>query len=410
MEPGPKPQEPTMTTRTAVNATHPAENPLRLGVGLPGRIAVAWTAAGGFLVGGFLVAAMTLAGKLSGSALLLTSGGLFLIGAAAGFLHGATLGFFGRPDGMTTREALGKLGLAAMYAIPATALGLVVAGWIGMTAVVVYLGRTLPWIIVAAGWLIGAGVVGYATVQGWRGLRNAYARWPQRRLGTALVTAAFAALLVIFLAERPELWGIQMRVTEVGAFLLAGLATIWIAGPMVTLALHAIDQIPAAATGRAAPTTAYVAGSAVIGLAVGALLGLLALPFYLAPLKVAAPVAATAGPLGTMAIAASQALLSEVVLRLFLVSAVAWVLLRTYRVAPLGAAVAAVLAGAVAQMVLYLPAIVGIGFPTLLTTMGFVTLVVLLPALAFGALYWTRGFGTAIVAHATAMVLVALLA
>jgi hypothetical protein len=398
-----------MSATTQVQTQSPANSVLRMGIGLPGRIAVGWTAAGGFLVGGFLVAAMTMAGKLSAMGLLVTASGLFVVGAVLGFIHGATLGFFGRPEGMTRKDAASALGLAAVYALPVMAIGLVVSGWIAMTVVAQYAGRTAPWVMVGIAWAIGAGIVAYAAVKSWQGLKNAYARWPQRRLGTALVAASFAALLVVFLAERPELWGMQMRVTETGAFILAAFATLWIAGPAVTVALRLIDQIPLARTGRAAPSALQTAGSAATGLAVGVVLGLMALPFYGAPLKVAVPVAA-AGSLGTLAVALSQAMITETLLRLFLVTVVAWVMLRAYRVPASGAVLAAVLVGAVAQLVLYLPAIFGIGFPTLATAFGFVGLVVLLPALAFGALYWTRGFGTALVAHATAVALVAFLA
>jgi hypothetical protein len=399
-----------MTTTTQYQAQIPMEQPLRMGIGLPGRIAVGWTAAGGFLVGGFLVAAMTLAGKLSAMGLLATASGLFVIGAVLGFVHGAALGFFGRPAGMTRREAAGAIGMGAVYALPTTALGLVVSGWIAMTLIAQYTGRLAAWAMVGLAWAIGIGIVAYAVVKGWQGLRNAYARWPQRRLGTALVAASFAALLVTFLAERPELWGLQLRVTEPGAFVLAALATVWIAGPAVTLALRMIDGLQAARIGRVAPTAAQTAISAASGLGVGLVLGLLALPFYGAPLMVAAPAAAAAGPLGGLAIGLSQAMITETLLRLFLVTVVAWVLLRTYRVPVSGAALAAVLVAAVVQVILYLPAIVGIGFPSLLSAFGFVGLVVLLPALAFGALYWTRGFGTAVLAHATAVIMVVLLA
>ncbi|HKJ92273.1 MAG TPA: hypothetical protein VJ957_03845, partial [Longimicrobiales bacterium] len=48
---------------------------LARGVGRAGKIAISWSVAGGLLLGGFLVAGMTLAGRLSGNALLLTSSG-----------------------------------------------------------------------------------------------------------------------------------------------------------------------------------------------------------------------------------------------------------------------------------------------------------------------------------------------
>jgi hypothetical protein len=50
-----------------------------------------------------------------------------------------------------------------------------------------------------------------------------------------------------------------------------------------------------------------------------------------------------------------------------------------------------------------------IGFPGPLGALGFVLLTVLLPALAFGTLYWLRGLGTALVADATAVTAMALM-
>jgi hypothetical protein len=382
---------------------------LRRDMGLPGRVAVSWTAAGGFLLGGFLIAAMTLSGQMSGSGLLLTSSGLFLIGAALGFAHGAALGFFGRPGGTTAREAAGSLTLAAIYTIPVLAVGVVTAGWIAMTVVSLYAGSWIAIGLSGLAWAAGAAVVVSAGVQGWKALGNAYARWPERRLGTLLVAATFAALLVTFVADRPVLWGMQLRVTELGAVLLAAFATLWIGGPVVTVALHAVHGVPRLreATERArAPRFATSLG---LGLLVGAVLGLVALPFFGAPLMVTAP-AAAAGVLGTLALVAGRALIDEVLLRLFLVSGTAWLLLRWKRVGAGEAAVAAVAVAAVVQVALYLPWVAGIGFPTVAAAAAFVLLVVLLPALAFGTLYWTRGFGAALMAHATAIAMVALLA
>jgi hypothetical protein len=377
--------------------------------GLPGWIAITWTAAGGFLLGGFLVAAMTLAGKLSGSGLLLMSGGLFMVGALLGYVHGAALGFFGRPEGMTGRQAVSALLLAAIYAVPTMAIGVVVSGWISMTVVSLYTGKLAPLALTGVAWLIGAVLVAAAVARGWTGLRNAYARWPERRMGTLLVAGSFAALLITFVAERPVLWGVQLRVTEVGAVLLAVFATIWLAGPIVTLALHAVHQVQWLRETNIEAGKRQVLGTVGLGLVVGLVLGMLALPFFTSPLRVAVP-AVTTGVLGTVAISMSRALIDEVLLRLFLVSATAWLILRWRDVRPAEAATAAVLVGALVQFVLYLPWVFGIGFPSIVTATAFVLLVVIVPALAIGALYWKRGFGAALLAHATAIAMVALVA
>jgi hypothetical protein len=397
-----------MTNIAHAEAPHGAVT-LPRDIGLPGWVAVSWTAAGGFLIGGFLVAAMTLTGQMSGSGLLMTSSGLFLVGGLLGFIHGAMLGFFGRPADMPASRAVSALILAGIYALPTLAIGVVLSGWIAMTVVSLYAGGMVAIALSGLAWVLGSVVVLTAAVNGRRALVNAYARWPERRMGTMLVAASFAALMATFLAERPVLWGIQLRVTEVGAVLLAVFGAIWIAGPLVTLALRASQQIPRLRDAVEAPGARQVVTSIGLGLVVGLVLGLLALPFFNAPLRVAVPGVA-AGMAGTAVISISRALIDEVLLRLFLVSASAWLILRWRNVRPVEAAAASVLVGALVQFIVYLPWVFGIGFPTIVSATAFVLLVVVLPALAFGALYWMRGFGTALVAHATAILMIGLMA
>jgi hypothetical protein len=369
--------------------------------GLTGRVIVTWSVAGGLLVGGFLVAGMTLAGRLSANALLTTAGVLYTMGALIGFAHGAALGFFGRPAVQTAKQALGKIGMAAMYAVPALILGFLAAGWIAMTAMALYLERALPLVGVGLGWLVGVVMVVLAAASGFEALRNAYARWEDRRLGTALVAATFTALLVLLLADRPELWGTRLRVTEIGAILLAAVGAFWVAGPVVTLALHLVRRMPSARTlgfGRAPRTYVSIA----IGLGAGLALGLLALPFH----KAAFTTAAAVGPMGSVVHVLSRALVDEVLLRLFLVTGVVWMLVRWNATSAPKAALVAVLLAALVQAVLYLPGVNGIGFPTFGASAGFMAMTVVLPALAFGAIFWKRGFATALLAHATALLAV----
>lgn len=395
-----------MTTMTMTRGTGRDEAVLPRDTGLAGRVLVTWTVAGGVMVGGFLVAGMTLAGRLSGNALLMTAGALYVVGAFLGFAHGAVLGYLGRPADVTGREALARLGLGAVYAIPAATLGFLVAGWIAMTMVAQYLGRTLPLVGAGAGWVAGAVLVVLAAVNGLRALRNAYARWPERRPGTVMVAATFAALLVLFLADRPELWGTRLRVTEVGAVLLAALGAFWIAGPVVTLALYLRRRLPVRgmATGLE-PAPRALAGIA-MGLAAGVLLGVLAVPFKQAAFATGV---AAAGPAGGVVLLVSRALVDEVLLRLFAVTGVVWLLLRWQRPTPTRAAVWAIAAAAVLQVALYMPGVAAIGFPTATAAAGYVMATVALPAVVFGVLFWRRGFTTALAAHAAALFAIALI-
>lgn len=364
------------------------------GVGLPGKVAVAWSAAGGILVGGFLVAAMTLTGQLSGHALLLTSTGLFVVGAVLGFIHGAVLGWMGRPKHADRKSVLGGLALAAAYAIPALLVSWLIAGWIGMTSVALYAGKTAPLIGAGIAWLVGLGLVALAGEHGYKALRNAYSGWSNARVATLIVAALLGGLLAVFLADQPRIWGLELRFTPVGAVLLALAATLWLAGPMVTVSLGLLDRLP---TPR--PATAFGGkGNAIvsisIALVVGVLMALIAMPFYGA--------ASGVHPTGIVA-ALSTALLDEVLLRLFLMTGVAWLLLREFQVSAGRAAALAIGVTALVQGLIYLPGVLQIGFPSPVMALGFLTVTALVPAIAFGWLFWKRGFGTALVAHATAL-------
>jgi hypothetical protein len=345
---------------------------------------------------------MTLAGRLSGNALLMTAGALYVLGALLGFAHGAVLGFLGRPQEMTWRDAVGRLGLAALYAIPAVTVGFIAAGWIAMTSVALYLDRPLPLVGAAIGWLVGAALVAAAARYGVRALGNAYARWPERRLGTVLTAATFGALLVLLLADRPMLWGLPLRVTDVGAVLLAAVGAFWIGGPAVTLALYLRRQLLHAPVLEISPRAL---SNLFLGLAAGVMLGVVAVPFHSA----AFTTIGTAGPVGDVVLMTSRALVDEVLLRLFLVTAVTWMLLRHFEQPAGRAAVSAVLVAALAQVLMNVPGVREIGFTTTFGASAYVTVAVLLPALVFGMLFWKRGFATALVADATALIALALL-
>jgi hypothetical protein len=203
----------------------------------------------------------------------------------------------------------------------------------------------------------------------------------------------FGGLLAVFLSEQPQLWGLPLRVTPVGALLLAAAATLWLAGPIITVSLAVLDRLPsrpAVAFGGRGNALVSIA----IALVVGVVMALIALPFYEAAYGLG-----TLDPVGAL----STALVDEVLLRLFLVTVVAWVLLREFNMTEAGAAGLAVAVAAGIQVLIYLPGVLAIGFPTAATAAGFLAVTVLVPAVAFGILFWRRGFGTALVAHATAL-------
>jgi hypothetical protein len=193
----------------------------------------------------------------------------------------------------------------------------------------------------------------------------------------------------------------------VGAVLLALSLTLWLVGPIVTVALKMIKRV--AIPGIVFDTPRNVVPSVGVGLIAGAVLGLIAVPFAAA--KYGIPTAGTnAGPLGAIVLAVSAAFVNEVLLRLFVVTAVAALVLRWHKAHREEAAVIAVVAATFVQVLLYLPGVLAIGFPTPLTAVAFVFAAVALPAAVFGLLFWKRGLATAVVADATALIALALLA
>lgn len=368
--------------------------PLTLGLGSAGKLAVSWAVGGGILVGGVLVAGMTLAGQLSGFGLLLTATGLFAVGAVLGFVHGGLLGWIGRREDESHRDALASLGMGAVYAVPALLLSWLVAGWIAMTSVALYTGKVAGLVGCGVAWLIGVALLVVATEQGWAAARRLYASWSNARVGSLLVAALYGGLLAVFLAERPQLWGLSVQVTPVGAVLLATAATLWLASPVVAMSLALLDRLPSHRPAVAFGGRSAALVSMGIAVVVGVVMALIALPFY-----TTAYGASTGGLAGVL----SGALVDEVLFRLFLVTAVAWVGLREFGFTESRAVGVAIAVAAMAQVLIYLPGVLAIGFPSTATLLGFVAVTAAVPAVAFGVLYWRRGFGTAVLAHATAL-------
>ena len=128
-------------------------------MGTTGRLVVGGTVSTGLLLGGFTVAAMTLVGRMNGGALLPTSIGLFLVGALAGLVASVAFGLLGREAGWSLGRAARDAAKGAMYAVPACFMGAVVAGWMGMAVIGLYLGNVLPIVGSAVAALIAAGIM-----------------------------------------------------------------------------------------------------------------------------------------------------------------------------------------------------------------------------------------------------------
>ncbi|MGD2067310.1 MAG: hypothetical protein PVI57_01395 [Gemmatimonadota bacterium] len=210
---------------------------------LPGRVALAWTLAGGVTAGGLLVASVTLLGGLDSGIAPTSTTILFVLGALAGYFHGGVLGFLARDLERPASRALWSLLLAGVLAGMVSPLVWVVSLRIGLTHAFVARGEILSVAGTVLAWAVGVTICAWAAWEGLQGLRRAFLRWPERRYGSVIIAGILAILLVTFLLERPRIWGTEIQVRGLGAVILALGATIWIALPTVLAALHGIHRL-----------------------------------------------------------------------------------------------------------------------------------------------------------------------
>lgn len=124
--------------------TESTRTPMTRELGTTGKLIVGGTVSTGLLLGGFTVAAMTLLGRMNGGALLPTSIGLFLVGAVTGLVISLAIGLVGRGDGLSVADAGRDAAKGVLYAIPTCMVGAVLAGWMGMVVIGLYLNSVLP--------------------------------------------------------------------------------------------------------------------------------------------------------------------------------------------------------------------------------------------------------------------------
>jgi hypothetical protein len=207
-------------------------------VGFVGRLLLAWTMAGGVVFGGFMSALMALMDP-GRSTVDATAGlSLFAFGMVAGWAHGAMLAWFGRPRTTRAEECLFRLAHGVMLAVPGAFVAAVLSLSIASGPAAWQAGRAVYWLGSAASSLIALGICAWASVLGVRALRNALHRWPERRPGLVIAFLSGLLLVVLFVLRRPEIWWTDIRVTSLGAVLLAVGVTIWVAVPLEVLVLH----------------------------------------------------------------------------------------------------------------------------------------------------------------------------
>jgi hypothetical protein len=210
--------------------------------GACGRLIVSWAAAGGVAGGGILVGSLTVAGVVAPGFQLLAAPVLFLFGAFLGLVHGSILSVVGRTKGVGRSRAIGRALLACVIAIPALVPAYVVTA--GITLTVVLLTESKPPLVPLVGlaWLTGVALCAWAAREGWHAVGRAYARWPESKAGSVIVTVMLVTLSVLLMKLRPEIAGTGLRVNGVGAVALALVATLWIGLPLVIAALRVAPE------------------------------------------------------------------------------------------------------------------------------------------------------------------------
>jgi hypothetical protein len=212
-------------------------------MGSTSRVVVSWTAGGAVFFGGFFAVGMALASR--GDIVMSYGGDLVLsgVGALAGFVHGSALAVLGRRRGERAGAVAADIARAALLGIPLLLFALVLSPIIALGAAAIVMGLPLMMAAAAMAAAPAALMCGWAVVEGGKALKRAFDRWPEHRWGLPLVSVTLAALLLAFVARRPEIWFTQLRVTELGAVLLALGATLWLAVPVEAGSLHLLRRV-----------------------------------------------------------------------------------------------------------------------------------------------------------------------
>lgn len=207
-------------------------------LGLTGSLVVIWSMAGGIMLGGLYPAFLTATGRMSASGAMPVLTVLFSMGAVMGLLHGIFIAYLGRRS-RDRKAAVARLLRGVLTAVPAVALAWVVTLWMGLAGAAADVGL-LTLLGALVGWIVGTAICCWAFRLGWEALRNLLRHWQDARIGGSLLVGTFLFLAALFVIQRPQIWWTEIRVTEVGAVLLALGATAWIGAPLLVLALKLV--------------------------------------------------------------------------------------------------------------------------------------------------------------------------
>ena len=383
------------------------------GLELPAAVAISWSLATGMLLGGAAVVALVAADKMSGHLLLMGSVVLFAIGALIGLVHGVILGIAGRPEGTTPREAVRAMLHGLFYYPFGLLLAWAVAGWVAAMPLALLGHHILGAAISALAWVAMIATVYFAGSTGIHALGLAYRRWPDRLPGTIMVGATLVALLVAFAIQPPTIWFSDVTLTYPGAVVLALGATFWFYGPIITVGLgvlrKAMPLFPASRVLDHVHAWKAIGLRAAIVIGAGILVAALAAPFHKGTLGLPTDVERL-GFMPAMGLALANAVTDELFLRLFVFTAALAIAVKFLSRDRTRAVWFAIGVATVADLLLHWPDMVALGLPGASTVAAYVVARMAIPAVLFGYLFWRRGLGTAVAAHAAAGAAVGLLA
>lgn len=390
-----------MTTHTQPLATNDHHSGPRRAVELPALVPMLWSVAGGTLLGGAVVALSVFTGRMSAHLMLVASTALFAVGAILGLAHGVALGVLGRPKGMDLRGAGRALLHGLIYLAPALLLGWFVAGWIAALPLAVNGGHWFAMAVSMLAWVAMVVLVTIAVRTGLRAAAFAFARWPDRVLGSSLTALVGAALTALFLLDPPTVWFTDRHLSPMGGVVMALGATVWLYGPAITLSLWLSRRLSLTGAPQAAGAAQRRLVSTGIAVGSGVVLAAIAVPFVRGTTGVPTGIDRV-GLVSALALAVSNAVATELLLRLFVFTLVFALGVRLMPQHRGRTALLALGAAMVADVLLHWPSVAHLGLPGLWTAVAYATVRTAIPAALFGYLYWRRGLGCAVGAHATA--------
>lgn len=384
----------------------------RRGVELPAAVAIAWSLAGGMLLGGAAVVGLIATGRMGSSLMLTASASLFAVGALVGLLHGVVLGLFGRAEGTSAADAGRAMAHGLLYLVPALLLGWLTAGWMAALPVALAGRHVIATGVSLVAWAAMLVTVFFALRTGLRAAGLAYRRWPQHVVGTALVVAVLVTLAARFALHPPTLWPTDRRLAGLGAMILALACTFWLFGPVITVGLWLADRVRPGLCAFERPsslTWKRLGAGAGVPVAAGLVLALIALPFHLGTVRLPSEIERF-GFVAAMAVVLSRALTAELFMRLFALTLAFVVATRFLPRSGIGTAAVAIVAAAMLDLAIQSTGIPALGLPGAVSVTAYAVVRFLIPALVFGYLFWRRGLVAAIGAHVAADLTLAVLA